>query len=378
VDFSFGVAWILLDAHNTGREHRGGHTLESIDITQTLLLIASIVLAACLVAGIVAWLGYWGPRSRAFKSGERAVLVWFGLGKLLLWNPGETFVFQENKKLKDVGDAQGGMRTIFPIRGEECVGPIPLRTGMLDWEDPRVLTREAQPLDIKVAVWWKVDDARTYAFRISTDTPQAGKTTASHNRLLDDAAVHNTVERWIRVLTEAAVRSEINQLSVADVVSAQATQFLQDVGENGRPQRSTELGELFEPAMDEALKTIKEKAKGYGIDVERLEVQHVHLPKQIQEAINETRIAFLSPIKTEREAEAAKIKLEKLVQVLGKDTVGLNELMKNLQGAQIVAPFNFLAPLFAGLDKRAASALSPTSPENPPKKELPEGGDQVA
>jgi regulator of protease activity HflC (stomatin/prohibitin superfamily) len=184
-----------------------------------------------LAIGAILWLGYWRPRSGAFKSGERKVPVWFGVGKLVLWNPGETFVFQENKKLKDVGDPEGGMRTIFPIRGEECVGPISLRTDLLNWEDERVLTREAQPLGIKVAVWWKIRDARTYAFRISTDAPESDKAIASRDHLLDVAEVDSAVKRWIRVLTESAVRSQINQLSVADVVSAQATQFLQDIGE---------------------------------------------------------------------------------------------------------------------------------------------------
>lgn len=330
-----------------------------MDITQILVLLVFVTLAVA----IVLWRGYWGPRARAFKSGERKVAVWFGMGKLVLWNPGETFVFQENKRLKDVGDPDGGMRTIFPMRGEECVGPIALRTGLLDWEDALVLTREAQPLGIRVAVWWKVSDARTYAFRIATDAPEFGKTVASRDRLLDDAAVHDTVEHWIEVLTESAVRSEINQLSVADVVSAQATQFLQDVGENGRPQQPAAMGKLFEPAMDGALKTIRDKARGYGIEVERLEVQHVKLPKEIQDAINDTRKAFLAPIRSEREAEAAKIQLEKLAQVLGKDTVGLNLLMKNFQGTQIMTPFNFMAPLFAGLDKRAASVSNPASPE---------------
>ncbi len=125
--------------------------------------------------------------------------------------------------------------------------------------------------------------------------------------------------------------------------------------------------------MDGALKTIRTKAIDYGIEVERLEVQHVHLPQEIQEAINDTRKAFLSPIRSEREAEAVKIKLEKLAQVLGKDTVALNELMKNLQGAQIVTPFNFMASLFNGMDKRVDSAVNSTQP----KKELSEG-DQVA
>jgi regulator of protease activity HflC (stomatin/prohibitin superfamily) len=348
--------------------------LESIDFTRTLLLLLFFV----LVAGVVAWLGYWGPRSRAFKSGERAVSVWFGLGWLVLWNPGETFVFQKNKKFQDVGDAEGDLRTVYWFRGEQFVGPIPLRTGLLDWEDQQVLTREAQPLAIKVAVWWKISDPRAYAFQISTDRPQTSQIRVTHNLLLDDAAVQTTVKHWIAVLTESAVRAQVNQLSVADVVSAQATQFLQEVGENGKSAHSAALGQLFEPAMEEALKTIQGKAKGYGIQVERLEVQHVHLPPEIQEAINDTRKAFLSPIKSEREAEAVKIRLEKLAQVLGKDTVGLNELMKNLQGAQIMTPFNFMAPLFAGLDKRAEAVVKPAPADSPSKKELPGDGDQVA
>ncbi len=335
--------------------------------------LLALLILFFLVAFIVTWLGYWSPRSRAFKTGERMVPVWFGIGRLLLWNPGETFVFQENKKLKDVGDPEGGMRTIFPIRGEECVGPISLRTNLLNWEDTEVLTREAQPLGIKVAVWWRISDARTYAFRISTDRPEFTKGVASRALLLDDAAVHKMVEHWIYVLTESAVRSQVNQLSVADVVSAQATQFLQDVGQNDRAQRSEALEKLFEPAMEGALRIIKDKAQGYGIAVERLEVPHVHLPPEMQEAINETRKAFLSPIRSEREAEAVKIKLDKMAQVLGKDNVALNELMKNLQGTQIMTPLNFMAPLFAGLDKRAAKAVDPVSPEHQPKIALPEG-----
>ncbi len=358
-------------AVSNGSSYEGGKT---VGVTQFLLLIGFLG----LVVVAVFWLGYWGPRSRAFKSGDRNVPVWFGSGKLVLWNPGEPFVFQENKRLKDVGDPEGGMRTIFPIRGQECVGPIALRTGLLDWEDNLVLTREAQPLGIKVAVWWKVNDPKTYAFRIASDAPEFGKSVASRDRSLDDAAVHNTVEHWIEVLTESAVRAEINQLSVADVVSAQATQFLQDVGDGGRHQQEPAMGKLFEPAMDGALRTIRDKARSYGIEVERLEVQHVHLPPEIQDAINDTRKAFLAPIRSEREAEAARIKLEKLAQVLGKDTVGLNELMKNFQGGQFVTPFNFMSPLFAGLDKKATSALSPDLPEQPPKKELPGDGGQAA
>ncbi|MGB9237168.1 MAG: hypothetical protein WCC04_22390 [Terriglobales bacterium] len=113
-----------------------------MNITEALAVLLFITLAACAIL----WFGYWGPRSRVFKLGERAVPVWFGTGWLVLWNEGETFVFQKNKQFQDVGESTGGMRTISWIRGEQFVGPIPLRTALLDWEDPQVLTREAQPL----------------------------------------------------------------------------------------------------------------------------------------------------------------------------------------------------------------------------------------
>ena len=57
--------------------------------------------------------------------------------------------------------------------------------------------------------------------------------------------------------------------------------------------------------------------------------------------------------------------------------MALNELMKNLQGTQFVTPLNFMAPLFAGLDKKAASALGPELPKQPPKNGLPGDGGQA-
>jgi len=338
--------------------------MDSMDIWGTLLLLLAFIVGL----GATWWFFYGWPRARAFSSGQHRIRVWLGLGTLVLWNPGETFIFLQNKRFKDCGSEEGGMRTVFPFRGDEARGPIPLSSGLDNWEVKPVLTREAQPLEIRVGVWWKVNDPKTYAFRIYTETSQFPAQRIPSDGRIEEAAIHNTVKHWIQVLTESAVRSQINHLGVADVVSAQATKFLQEMGEDGHD--AGQLGGTFEAAISSILKNIQEKAKTYGINVENLEVQHVHLPTEIQEAINETRIAFLAPIKTEREAEAVRIKLEKLARVLGKDTVALNEIMKNFQGANFVTPINFMQSLFSSIDNKATAATASTSADVSPSTHL--------
>jgi len=98
--------------------------------------------------------------------------------------------------------------------------------------------------------------------------------------------------------------------------------------------------------MDNVLSDVREKAKGYGIEVERVEVQHVHLPPEIQQAINETRTAFLAPIRSEREAEAVRIKLQKFASVLRSENVAMNMLLDNFRNANFVTPMNFMQSIF--------------------------------
>ena len=118
---------------------------------------------------------------------------------------------------------------------------------------------------------------------------------------------------------------------------------------------------FFEHALEQALRDVQSKALDFGLDAEKMEVQHVYLPEKIQDAINETRIAFLAPIRGEREAEAARIHLEKLVTVLGRDNVALNQIMSNLKNANFVTPLPIFQPIAEKLNaishKEAAIAL---------------------
>ena len=339
---------------------------QSIDWGATVELICVVMVALVLIIALIWYVQYWRPRVSAFRTGANRVAIWFNWGELILWNPGQTFSFLSNKQLASVGNITGGFRTIYPYRGEEAVGPIQMQSALFNWEDENVLTRDGQPLKINIGVWWKVDDAEKFVFHIYSDRstdwiegntlvrpatsqqPLAvrGRTALGTNTTscrFDPIAMHQIADQWLRVITESTVRARINTLAVSEVVSAQAMQFLQHASEGATSSNS--VIDTFEAAIKEVLGDIQRKALEFGLRVERLEVQHVYLPKEIQEAINETRIAFLAPIRTEQEAEAQRIQLEKLVSVLGRDNVGLNEIMKNLRNANFMTPMPIFQPL---------------------------------
>lgn len=261
-----------------------------------LLAIISVVLASWF------WL-YWIPRARAFKNGLKRVSIYMGLGELIFWNPGETFAFLRNKRIDSLGDKSGGWRTIYPILGLEAIGPIPLQLALYNWEDQHVLTRDGQSLALRVGVWWKVEDAERFVFHIYSD--KAPHTEIDRNQAkLDPVHIHKIADLWLNVTAESSIRAKINSMAVADVVSSKAMQFLRSL--DSPSEEDTHIAHTFEAAILGVRDEIHQKCSLFGIHVDRLEVQRIQLPADVQKAINETRIAFLSPIRSEREAEAVK------------------------------------------------------------------------
>ena len=142
-------------------------TSTNIDWGNTLLLVLGILSGLAMLAGLIWYFQCVRPRINAFKFGQTRASIWFSQGELILWNPGQTFAFLRNKRLTSVGDAKGGMKKIYPFRGEEAVGPIQLQSALFTWDDSSVLTQDGQILTIKVGVWWKVSDAEKYVFHIT-------------------------------------------------------------------------------------------------------------------------------------------------------------------------------------------------------------------
>jgi regulator of protease activity HflC (stomatin/prohibitin superfamily) len=352
-----------------------------------LLLLCGVSAAAAI------WLTqYWLPRNAAFRESKNRVRIWFGQGEIVLWNPGQTFAFLRNKKTTAIGDSGGGLRSVYAFRNEEAIGPIPLQTTLFTWNDDNVLTRDGQPLRMSIGVWWSVHDVEKYVFRIYSDqaalrtqnspyVPKASPTFPNQIALqqpqsgaaqFDSVRLHSIAEQWLRVLVESTIRHHMNQLAVADIVSSQAMEFLTMRDSDGVSSSAELSRAIFEQAIGAALKDVQAKALDFGLAAERMEVQHVYLPQEIQDAINETRVAFLAPIRGEREAEAARIHLEKLVSVLGRDNVALNQIMSNLKNANFVTPLPVFQPLtekFSSLGRKDPPALEAQATE--PRNEIP-------
>jgi regulator of protease activity HflC (stomatin/prohibitin superfamily) len=335
--------------------------MDSDAVPTILSMLLNFVIFVLVVGGCAAafWLQFYvRPRARAFRNNLNEVSVWMGLGRLILWSPGQTFVFLKNKQVVSTGDFKGGMKTIFPFKGQEVSQPISTRTELATWEDFQALTREAQQLCIKLGLWWKVTDPARFWFGIQEHVE--GKAGGLPVR----DGVHGSAVQWLMVLTESAVRNHVSQLNVADVVSAQATQLAQ-AQPSMLSQSSPSSGGGFDSLIEGVRDTVRERIKNYGIEIERLEVQHVELPDDIQKAINETRIAFLAPIREERQAEARKIALEKLGSYVGRDVVGLDMLLQNFRNSNFGYIPPFIQTIMGAMGEKAGAATKPsTDPEH--------------
>src|SRR5262249_36546337 len=152
---------------------------------------------------------------------------------------------------------------ILPVLGEEAIGPISLRTEMLPWTDKRVLTREAQPLEISLGLQWRVVEPHKYAFRIAGEVHRdATKLTgdfAATDRLASENIVidpRRPAISWLYVWVESAVRSYVSKLGIADIiVSASALRWLQLPDDGAIPKNGK-----FEEMAKAVVKDVNEKA----------------------------------------------------------------------------------------------------------------------
>jgi regulator of protease activity HflC (stomatin/prohibitin superfamily) len=213
------------------------------------------------------------------------------------------------------------------------------------FEDERVLTRESVPLFIKIALWWRVADLSKYYYTVDKEihvvdsdrvpvVEAVGTESASSLRAQRDAA-----EQWIKALAESTIRKIISTSSTAFVVSKNATSYLHiDKMHEPRlppPQPSktanTKSPQTATPNVlaDEIYHDLDPKVHEYGLEIDRVEVQEVRLPIDLQTALNEVFMASLEPAKTEQEARAQRIRLEAAASVLGVQAVALSEALKN-------------------------------------------------
>ncbi len=347
-------------------------------------------------------------KARAIRRGEREVDLFFKCAKLVLWEENEGLLFLKDKRISEViygPDQGGGMRFIFPILGEEIKVHVPLTLQMSQFYDHKVLTRESIQLFIKVALWWRIKDREgleKFYLLIDkevhhvSDTGEGIKEDYSNKeapgvRKSPKRAELNAAEKWMVTLVESCLRKLVSKTSVALIVSSHATKYLH-VGSQHDDQGSGQVGPLLssqsseEDATPDALATelraiMTPEAEKYGLEIDRIEVQEVRLPQEIQEAIDRVWKASLLPAQASQEALARykqiKAELEAVKDVIGVDAASIDHILKNVQGMTFYGglpqPIEQLLASFVRKPQQETPKLAGGSP--PPL--LPNGSDQV-
>jgi hypothetical protein len=90
------------------------------------------------------------------------------------------------------------------------------------------------------------------------------------------------------------------------------------------------------------------KVADYGLKIDRVEIQEVRLPQELQAALDRLIRSHLLPAQSEQEVRARQIELQGIANVLGVQAVALKEVMKEFKGSTYVGGFpKFLETLFA-------------------------------
>jgi regulator of protease activity HflC (stomatin/prohibitin superfamily) len=354
--------------------------LKSFWAAVAVLVLLLIVPSYCFLQIVLA-------KSRAIRDRKEEVNVFGGMVKLVLWEANQGLVFLKNKRIHRTiyGPRDGGgTRFIFPVLGEELKVRVPLTLKLTVFEDQEVLTRESVQLYMKVALWWRVADLEKYYYSVDKQvrvmsTEQLEEVEAlDHGRRNPLAAQQDAAEHWLLTLAESCIRKLISQATTATVVSKTATSYLHVEEKHRRtpagfgppiqalpgPGQGTvateEPGDAASPGVlsEEIKRMLEPKVQEYGLEINRVEMQEVRLPKSIQGALDEVFKATLKPAQTEQEARAEQIRLQMAADVLGVETVALQEVMKSFRGSQFIGGMpKFIEALFA-----RAAARHPGAP----------------
>lgn len=286
-------------------------------------------------------------RYHAIRGRLNEVNLFGGLVKLILWPPNEGVICLRNKKVHFVDQSgAGGYRHLLPIKGDEIAARIPLAIRFLTWEDDSILSRESLQVHMKVVIWWKVTDIVKYVYDIDRSVHSGD----DHN----EVGLIESSETWLKAITESIIRVLVSRASLADLISTTATRYLR-ASETAvaQPPEPYTASTIAEDVAHNLHRELGQKVAGYGISVDRVEIQEVGLAPEVQEAINRVWLAHLKPVQSEQESRARQIELEATARVLGTDATALTEIMKTLQGTTFYGIPPFMQNLFNMVDKKS-------------------------
>jgi len=333
-----------------------------MEISMIILSVIAFVLLLVLFGWLLPFLF---ARYNAVKGNKTEIDLLGGWVKLILWQPNEGVVILRNKNVVHVDEkGKGGIKYIYPIRGEELRARVPLTIRMLTWEDDKVLTRESLQIHMKVVVWWNVSNIAKYVFDIDRSVHL--------NEEHAEIGLLESSEAWLMAITESTIRVLASKASATQMISSATTKYLNVHHNNGGNEQEPESVQTISETIAHQLHDeLNRKVSGYGININRIEIQAIRLSAEVQQAIDKVWLAFLKPVQSEQEARARQIELEATARVLGTDAVALNELLKNFQGSNFMFLPPFLQTMFGMVDSKTQNMQNPNL-----APQLPKGGDK--
>ncbi len=125
------------------------------------------------------------------------------------------------------------------------------------------------------------------------------------------------------------------------------------------------MPDLMAASLKEKLAAEVEK---YGLEIERIEIQEVRLPQEIQESIDRVWKATLLPAQTSQEAIARAQQIEAelgtVAKIVGADAAGKMDIAKNMHG------MNFYGGVGGMLEQLLGGVAKKPDPQFP---KLPDG-----
>jgi regulator of protease activity HflC (stomatin/prohibitin superfamily) len=365
-----------------------------------MLVVIWILLLLLLLPAVLCALKVLLAKSSAIRGHKYEVSLFFGLVKLILWEANQGLVFLKNKRVSKLiygPEDGGGTMFIYPIFGEELRVRVPLTLKLTQFEDDKVLTRESTQLFMKVAFWWRVADLQKYYYSIDKQVHIVNDRFRKDEileALPANAKVpqQDAAETWMLTIAESCIRKLVSQATTALVVSKTATSYLHvdekhQVSAQGKvnnikaqqtpggsSSRAAKPPNVATPESlaGEILSMLGPEVAQYGLEIDRVEIQEVRLPKEIQAALDDVFKATLLPAQSQQEALAQKIKLQSVASVLGVEAVALTEVLKSFKGSQFIGGMpKFIEALFAKTTERAAEQRASDEVEGHTRGALP-------
>ena len=132
----------------------------------------------------------------------------------------------------------------------------------------------------------------------------------------------------METLAESCLRKLIAETSTFLIISKRAASHLH-LGAGG--DSATDLTPATPDVIAELLKKeLQPRVEGYGLSIDRVEIQEVQLPPAIQTAVDEVWIASTLPTKSGHEAQALQNRLKVLVESLGQGNAAMVEMLDKM------------------------------------------------